>query len=84
METSHRLSPGDSKSDTDLYVSNEFSDATKKNFVWKSTNIGAVTLRILPQDPHYVTGWYYIGVYGYKPGMNLFSLLVNLSDPSMI
>lgn len=76
-----KLRPADAASDPDLYVSSKLPRATKRNFQWSSTSVGAVCLQIHPADLAYSIGWYYVGVYGAKPGANSFSITVALSDP---
>ena len=46
-----------------------------ENFIWKSTNIGADKLQIHPEDSNFTTGTYYLGVLGYKPDLNTFSVV---------
>ena len=50
------------KGDPDLYVSNEQPFPSVEDHTWASSDEGADTITVHPNDPAYTTGWYYVGV----------------------
>jgi len=52
--------------------------------MWKATNIGGNKLEILPSDPLYTAGVYYIGIFAYAPNMNLFTVKAELTAVSPV
>lgn len=71
--------PYSQDSHPDIYVSNRSSLVTQENYMWKATNSGGNKVEILPSDPLYTAGVYYIGILAYTPNMNVFTVQVDLS-----
>eukprot|EP00743_Colponemidia_sp_Colp-15_P010522 GILK01011596.1.p1 GENE.GILK01011596.1~~GILK01011596.1.p1 ORF type:complete len:567 (-),score=61.01 GILK01011596.1:368-2068(-) len=76
--------PQDDESDPDVYVSNETMGVAQDNYIWKSSNVGPVELCIHPEDRNFKSGWYYIGVLGFKENTNRFSIKVSTRIPKPI
>ena len=59
-------------------------DISADNYIWKSTNIGADKLEIHPTDPEFIPGFFSIGIYGYKPGLNTFRVKLQMCAAALI
>lgn len=72
--------PLDLESDPDLFVSAKHFDVDREKCEWKSENIGADCVTILPSDPNFSTGTLNIAVTPFRTGLNRLAIKAKVTE----